>query len=173
MKRLLSLFIFISLILTLSSTITTAQGKFGTIGKTFSKNEAKILFGKVMGSLKVEKALVEKALARADNYVLFAIKHSRVYILGENKFSLTDKNFALGKEEVAYMFSTSVVKEFLDKTKGKYLTFELRYNRPVNSLNKSGELSTTSDETGSIIFTVTGDEETLEMSFICPPICPI
>lgn len=173
MKRSLSLFIFISLILTITSTVTIAQGKFGTVGKTFSKGEARILFGKVMGSIKVEKALVEKALEKADNYVLFAIKNSRVYILSENKFSLTERNISLGKNEVAYMFSTSVVKEFLNKTKGKYLTFELRYNAPVNSLNKSGELSTTSDESGSIIFTVTGDEETLEMSFICPPICPI
>lgn len=172
MKRLLSLFIFISLILTLTSTISTAQGKFGTVGKTFSKNEAKILFGKVINTIKVEKALVEKALARADSYVLFAIKNKRVYVLDEKKIALSERNFSIGKEEVAYMFSTSVVKEFLDKTKGRFLSFEIRNNDSSKSINKSENNSTIANDSESIIFTITGDEETLEMSFICPPICP-
>lgn len=169
MKKLLSFFILFSFTLFLSSSLN-AQGKFGEVGKSFTKGEANILFGKVMGSIKVDKADVEKALEKAGDYVLFGIKNSRVYILDEKKFSFSERGFSFSKDEIAYMFSTKVVKEFLERTNGKYLTFELRYNSPKAS-PKSGQYSTSAAQAGDIVFTLTGDAETLEMSLPCPPMC--
>lgn len=170
MKKLLSFFILFSFILFFTSSLN-AQGKYGIIGKSFNKGEANILFGKVMGSIRVAKADIEKAIEKAGDYVLFGIKNSRVYVLNEKKYSLTEREFSFSRDEVAYMFSTKVVKEFLERTHGKYLTFELRYNSPKVRDPKSGQYSTSSSQSGDIIFTVTGDEETLEYALPCPPHC--
>lgn len=170
MKRLLSFLILFSFVFFLSSSIN-AQGKYGVIGKSFTKGEANILFGKVMGSIQVAKSEVERALEKAGDYVLFAIKDSRVYILNEKKFSLTEKGFSLGKEEVGYLVSTEVVKGLLNRTNGKYLTFELRYNSPKVKDPKSGQYSTSAILSGEIIFTITGDSETIEQVWPCPPMC--
>lgn len=170
MKKLLSFFILFSFILFYSSSLN-AQGKYGIIGKSFNKGEANILFGKVMGSIQVAKADIEKAIEKAGDYVLFAIKNSKVYVLDEKKFSLTEKGFSLGKEEVGYLVSTEVVKGLLNRTNGKYLTFELRYNSPKVRDPKSGQYSTSAILAGDIIFTITGDSETIEMVWPCPPMC--
>ncbi len=170
MKKLLSFFILVSFILFFSSSLN-AQGKYGIVGKSFTKGEANILFGKVMGSIQVAKADIEKAIEKAGDYVLFAIKNSRVYVLDEKKFSLTEKGFSLGKEEIGYMFSTKVVKEFLDKTNSKHVTFELRYNAPKVKDPKASQYSTSAVQAGDIIFTLSGGEETLEMALPCPPMC--
>lgn len=171
MKKLLSFFILFSFILFISSTSVNAQGKYGVVGKSFTKGEANILFGKVMGSIQVAKTDIEKALEKAGDYVLFAIKNSKVYVLDEKKFSLTEKGFSLGKEEVGYLVSTDVVKGLLSRTNGKYLTFELRYNSPKVKDPKSGQYSTSAILSGDIIFTITGDAETIEMVWPCPPMC--
>jgi hypothetical protein len=173
MKKLFSFFILFSFILFISSASVNAQGKYGVVGKSFTKAEANILFGKVMGSIQVAKSDIEKAIEKAGDYVLFAIKDSRVYVLDEKKFSLTEKDFSLGKEEVAYMFSKEVVKGFLDRTNGKYVTFELRYNSPKVKDPKSGQYSTSAVQAGEIIFTLSGESETLEMALPCPPFCEL
>lgn len=170
MKKLLSFFILFSFILFFTSSLN-AQGKYGIIGKSFNKGEANILFGKVMGSIRVAKADIEKAIEKAGDYVLFAIKNSKVYVLDEKKFSLTEKGFSLGKEEVGYLVSTEVVKGFLNRTNGKYITFELRYNSPKVKDPKSGQYSTSAILSGEIIFTITGDSETIEQVWPCPPMC--
>ncbi|MBS3946127.1 MAG: hypothetical protein KGZ42_11550 [Melioribacter sp.] len=171
MKNLLSFFILFSFILFLSSSSINAQGKYGIVGKSFNKGEANILFGKVMGSIQVAKSDIEKAIEKAGDYVLFGIKNSRVYVLDEKKLSLEERGFSFSRDEVAYMFSTIVVKEFLERTNGKYLTFELRYNSPKVRDPKSGQYSTSAAQSGEIVFTLTGDEETLEMALPCPPMC--
>ncbi|MEW6508779.1 MAG: hypothetical protein AB1432_13650 [Bacteroidota bacterium] len=170
MKKLFSFFVLFSFILFFASATVNAQGKFGTVGKSFNKGEANILFGKVMGSIRVAKTDIQKAIEKAGDYVLFAIKNSRVYVLDEKKFSLTERGFSLDKNEVAYMFSKEVVQAFLDRTHSRYVTFELRYNAPKSN-PKSGQSSTAAVQSGDIIFSVTGDEETLEMALPCPPMC--
>lgn len=170
MKKLISFSILFTFVFFLSSSSLTAQSKLGVVGKTFTKGEANILFGKVMGSIRVAKYDIEKALEKAGDYVLFAIKDNRVLILNEKKFSLTEKGYSLAKDEVAYLISTDVVKAFLERTNGKYVTFELRYNSPKTN-PKSGQYSTSAVQSGDIIFTITGDNETLEMMLPCPPAC--
>lgn len=169
MKKLSLLMLFSILLLFLSSSLN-AQGKLGTVGKSFTKEDANVLFGKVIGSIKIPKAEVEKAVEKADDYVLFAIKDNRVYVLNEKKFSLTELGVSLSKDDVAYIFSTEVVKAFLERTNGKFVTFELRYNSAKPN-TKGGQYSTSAAKSGEIIFTVTGDNETLELSLPCPPMC--
>lgn len=172
MKKLYSFFILFSFILFLSSSIN-AQGKLGVVGKSFNKKDANILFGKVMGSIRVPKADIQRAIESAGDYVLFGIKNNRVHVLDEKKFSLTERTFSFGKSEAAYIFSKEVVKSFLERTKDDYITFELRNNSPKVSNPKGGQYSTSAVQSGEIIFTLSAGEETLEMALPCPPMCLI
>ncbi len=49
MKKLKVLAVFFALILMIGSSVVSAQGKLGVVGKLFTKQEANVLFGKVIG----------------------------------------------------------------------------------------------------------------------------
>jgi hypothetical protein len=170
MKRLLSSVVLFSFFLIIFSSVTSGQ-TLGVVGKKFKKAEANILFGtNISTTIVVPKSDIMTAVEKAGNYVLFSIKNARVYVLDEKKISYYDKSVKIGKDKIAYIFSTSVVKEFLNSVKGTYLTFELR-NPSAVTINKSGAFATAAGESGSEVFTITGDNEVLEMSIPCPPVC--
>jgi hypothetical protein len=171
MKKLFSFCLMVSVLLVIASSVTVAQTNLGVVGKKFTRNDANVLFGKVTASIQVSKAEIESAVARAKEYVYFTIKNNRVVVLSDRRMPLNETSFTWEKGTVAYLLSKSVVEDFINNTKSRILTFELRSSAPVSVINKSGLLSTTSDGSSSTVFTISGDEETLEMSLPCPPMC--
>ncbi len=171
MKKLFSLFLMISIIIVISSSISTAQTDIGVIGKKFTRNDANALFGKVTSSIQVSKSEIAFALLKAEKYVYFTIRNNQVYVLGDRRLPLNRADFTWEKGTVAYALSKSVVEDFINNTKSRMLTFELRSSRPSSIFNKSGQVSTTLDDLNSIVFTISSDAETLEMSLPCPPLC--
>lgn len=150
MKRLTSLCFLISFVLVISAGSSLAQGKFGVVGKKFNKQEANILFGKVIGTVKLTKAEMKEAIANAKEYVLFAVKNSRAHLLDEKKISLNAKNkISLRQDEKAYAFSKNVVEDFVNTSTADVFTVEVRAS----------------------VLTVSDGFSTLEMATVCPPIC--
>lgn len=150
MKRLTSLCFLFSFVLVIFAGSTFAQGKLGIVGKKFNKQEANILFGKVIGTVKLTKAEMKEAIANAKDYVLFAVKNSRAHILDEKKNSLNAKNkISLRQEEKAYAFSKNIVEDFVNTSTADVFTVEVRAS----------------------VLTVSDGFTTLEMASVCPPMC--
>lgn len=168
MKRIVSFIVFTAFIVTLSSSITTAQFRDIKFGKKFTANQANQLFGKVNYSVTISKAELKAAVAKADKYVYFAIRNNKAYVLDRRKISLLDNQlFTLGKNEVVYVFSKSVVEDFLNSTANLSVS---------SSKNGSANISTTGSETITLeqresVFTLSDGTSTLEMATLCPPIC--
>ncbi len=168
MKKIIPFLVCAAFIVALSSSITTAQFKDLRIGKKFTAREANQLFGNVKNSVTISKAELKAAVAKADKYVYFAIRNNKAYVLDKRRISFLDNQlFTLGKNEVVYVFSKSVVEDFLNSTA----------NLSVSS-SKTGttNISTTGSETITFeqregVFTVSDGTSTLEMSYACPPIC--
>lgn len=168
MKRIFSLFVLAAFIVAYSSSITTAQSKDIKIGKKFTVNQANQLFGKVKNSVTISKAELKAAVAKAEKYVYFAIRNNKAYVLDNRRISLLDNQLLkMGKNEVAYVFSKSVVEEFLNSNANLSVT---------SSKNGSANISTTASDTITLeqrasVFTVSDGTSTLEMSLPCPPVC--
>ncbi|MDF1612986.1 hypothetical protein [Stygiobacter electus] len=155
----------------LFSFVTTfAQGRMGEVGKLFHKDEADKLFGKPKQALQINPKLLQKALLKAKDYVLFTIKNGKILILDEKKHSLTDDNEKLDRLETAYIFSKSKVLEFLNAAFGNN---PMQINNPKERAMEI--LSTTADpiyvEDRSSTLTLSAANSTLELSTLCPPVC--
>jgi len=150
MKK-LSLFCFLFfLFVVMTANSAVAQEKLGVIGKKFTTEEAKVLFGKIVGTVKISKAELKEALANAKEYVFIAVKNNRAHVLNEKKESLIAKSkLSLAKEEKAYMFSKSVVEEFVNTSTADVFTVELRAS----------------------VLSVSDGFTTLEEALPCPPTC--
>lgn len=171
MKRLFTFLMMISIIVVISSSISSAQTDIGIIGKKFTRNDANVLFGKVTNSVQVAKAEIAYAVLKARKYVYFTIKNNQVYVLSDRRLPLNATNFTWERGTVAYVLSKSVVEDFINNTKSRILTFELRSSRPTSLFSKNGQVSTTTDDLNSTVFTISSDSETLEMALPCPPMC--
>lgn len=150
MKKFTSFFVFVLAACLFIAGSVNAQGKHGIVGKKFNKKEANALFGKVIGSVKIQKADLKEALADAKDYVHFVVKNNRGYILNEKRQSLLKKErFELKAKEKSHYFSKEVVEEFVNNSTEDEFTLEVRAG----------------------VLTVSDNFNTLEMSGVCPPVC--
>lgn len=146
MRKLLPLIVLITLIYTAG---ISAQSKNLIIGKIFTKQQANELYGPVITSVQISKDQLRAAVAKAKNYVLFAIKDGKAFIMDERKVSLTGDLSFLSYSEKANVLSKSVVEKFLSSSSDA-VTLEQR----------------------ATVFTVSSSESTTEGSYPCPPLCP-
>jgi hypothetical protein len=154
MKNLCS-FLFVLALIFIVGSSSFAQGKYGVIGKKFSKPEANAFFGKVTSTITISKAELKEAVSNAKKYIYFSVRDNKVVIMDGNKRSLLpNSEVSLAKitsdsTETVYGFSTSVVEEFVDSSTDETISVEER----ASTLTLSSSLNT------------------LELSMICPPIC--
>lgn len=147
MRKLLPLIVLITLI---STAGISAQSKNLTIGKIFTKQQANELYGPVITSVQISKDQLRAAVAKAKNYVLFAIKDGKAFIMDERKVSLTGDLSFLSFNEKAFVFSKGVVEKFLAiPTLTDIITVENR----------------------ATVNTVSSENSTMEYSTACPPVC--
>ena len=151
MKKLFSISATLLLFFAFTAGSINAQSKLGVVGKKFTKAEANVLFGKVIGSVQLSRKDLQTACANAKDYVLFKVKNSRAYLLNEKRTSLlADQKIELAPTETTYAFSTSVVEDFLASSTAETLSVEVRAE----------------------VLTVSDGLSTLEFSSVCPPYCP-
>lgn len=162
MKKLKAIITFFTIILMIGSSTVSAQGKLGVVGKLFTQQEAKVLFGKVIGSIDIPAKDLQNALANAKDYVLISIKNNRVIIRDERKRALSSENISLNDKDVLYIFSKSQVEKFLANAKP----------RKTNSLSAAASTNpVVTVERRASVLTLTAGETTLEMAIPCPPMC--
>lgn len=161
MKKLKLLTVPLIVVLLLGVSSLQAQGKFGEVGKLFTKQEAKVTFGKVIGTLTIKAQDLRKALEGAKDYVFFTIKNNRIVIRDENKNRLTEEDEWLDKGEPLYMFSKTMIMKLLQNG----------YEKADNSV-QSTKAQVVYVEIRPEVLTLTAGDTTLELSLICPPICP-
>lgn len=164
MKKLIHLFGFVVVLLMITVSISNAQGKLGVVGKIFSKSEAKTLFGKVVGTVTVDKKVLQQALSKAGDYVLLAIKNNSLIVCNEKRQPLLGSANVLDKNQVMYIFSTSMVQKLLQGNTSAT-------TQDVSSAAMTTTSSSITVEVRNSVLTVSNDSDTLEFSMICPPIC--
>lgn len=149
MKKLFfSLIVLLAIVL--SSYSTFAQGSLGLVGKVFEKVEANNLYGKVIESKAIDTQKIFDMLKKVEDYIMFTIKDGEIVIADKYRNLLSDTKIVLSEFDVMHLYSKARVDEVL-----------LEGGKPVTYL-----------EIRSDVFTITNGEYTLEMSMICPPICP-
>ncbi|MBM4171055.1 MAG: hypothetical protein FJ214_04205 [Ignavibacteria bacterium] len=169
MKKLVLLFCLFFIVLLLGSQQIYAQGKYGLIGKVFTKVEADQLFGGVAKSYNFSKSDVKFALKHSSNYVLFYVKNGNVHVI--NGQAAKNKKYSTvagitADFDVAYAFSKKVVEDFVNNSKSKVFSFEIR-GASGNAFGKVVSVAASA----SGVATVSDGENVLEMSLVCPPIC--
>ncbi len=161
MKTFKALITLFTIILMIGSSTVSAQGegKLGVVGKFITAQEADVLFGIVISSISINANDLRKTLAKANHYVLFAIKNNRVIIRDENRNRLSDENEQLDKNETMYIFSKSQVLKLLNSAN---IFVEIRKDvLTLTAANKSRGNSVQAS----------ADDITLEFALPCPPIC--
>lgn len=167
MKKQKLLLVPLILVLLIGSSVISAQGKLGEVGKFFTSQEANVLFGKVISSFSIKANDLRKALDKANDYVLFAIKNNRVVIRDENRNRLSDENEQLDKNETMYIFSKSLVQKLLNSASNTKTDVNIFVEIRPEVLT----LTATNAFRGNSVQGSAGDT-TLEMAIVCPPICP-
>jgi len=162
MKKLKVLVTVFTIALLFASSIVSAQSKLGVVGKLMSSGEAKVLFGKVIGSIDIPAKDLQEALNNAKDYVLFTIKNNRVVIRDERKKALSKENEYLDDNDVLYIFSKSKVEELLSNAKP-------RIYKGLTTMASTTPVITF--ERRASVLTLTTGDATLEMSLACPPMC--
>jgi hypothetical protein len=167
MKNVLSMILLVVIISSVG--IVNGQGKYGTVGKIFSKKEANVLFGKVIGSVQIKADDLNQALSQADAYVLFTIKNSQAVVTNEKRKPLLTNLFsaALTADEPMFYFSKSVLQDFLQKIGN---SSDMATVSSSNATTASANLITVEVRSG--VTTLSSGAYTLELSCICPPYCP-
>lgn len=160
MNKLKASFVFLIIMLMIGLSAVSAQnGKLGLVGKFFTQQEAKVLFGKVNKSLSIKAIDLRNALDGAKDYVLITLKN-RIVIRDENGNRLSDENEQLGKNETLYIFSKSQVLKLINSPKNA------KINNSVQAA--AGDVFV---ELRESTLTLTAGETTLEYALPCPPVC--
>lgn len=171
MKKLFTAVTVVILFFSVTS-LTNAQGKHGDIGKVFSKHEADVLFGKVIGSVQIKVKDLESALEKGGDYIFFMVKHSQLVVANENRQSLRDDGEQIGKDEVMYVFSKSEVQKLLQVGAS---TDDSRTTGVVKGSTASVTTTTSTDvvsaQVRADVLTLSYGTATLELSASCPPMC--
>lgn len=170
MKKLLTLITAAFLFFSVTS-LTNAQGKNGVIGKIFGKQEANVLFGKVIGSVQIKVSDLQKALDRGGDYIYFMIKHSQLIVANEKRESLRDDGEQVGEDEVMYIFSKSEIQKLLQAGASANSMGTDAVKGSKTSVTAAAATGVVTGEVRSSVITLSYGSETLEMSTACPPAC--
>ncbi len=162
MKKLKVLVFFFALILMIGSSIVSAQGKLGVVGKLFTKQEANVLFGKVIGSMNLSVSELKNALSNTKDYVLISVKNNTVILRDERRKSISEENEYLDDKDVLYIFSKSQIENLLGNTLLK-TTSSLSVSASTDSI--------VTVEIRASVLTLTAGDTTLEFALPCPPMC--
>ena len=150
MKKLLIYCSLILFVFIVSAGSISAQGKYGKIGKLFRKIDADVLYGKVIQSATLTREEIKEALANAKDYIMFAIKNNKAYIINNRRMSVRAGDFMqLAPKEKAYLVSTTVVEDLLTTATTETITVEQRVE----------------------VLSLSTENATLEGIWPCPPIC--
>ncbi len=163
MKKLKVLFTVFTILLIVGSSVVSAQGKLGEVGKFFTQQEAKVLFGKVIGSIDIDANTLKDALKNAKDYVLFTIKNNRVIIRDERRKSISEENEFLDDNDRLYVFSKSQVEKLLANA-------QPRKSKGFTAMATTNPVVTF--EVRASVLTLNAGATILELSLPCPPVCP-
>ena len=167
MKKICTAVFLFSFILIFASSIT-AQGRFGKIGKVFSKTEANVLFGRVLNSVQINVDQLREAVKNAGDYIYITVKNNQPVITNSRRQKLIRNFFMPGvsPDEKMMVFSKSAVQNLLDNINSSQSDLNGKYNRSTNAS------TAVSIETRGETTTLTAGAYTLEWALACPPNCP-
>ena len=150
------------------ASISSAQGK--VVGKLFDKDEANVLYGKVIGSLTISVADLNAALEKGKDYILITVKDNQVVIRNEKKDFLSRERVELPNDEKLYIFSKSAIQDLLKTQK------QVKHGKSAVGTNALSTTATTASDLVTVevrasVISLTYEDATLEMALICPPFC--
>ena len=152
------------------ASISNAQGKLGVVGKMFDKNEANVLYGKVIGSLSISVADLQAALEKGKDYILITVKNNQVVIRNEKRDFLSRERVDMPNDEKMYIFSKSMIQNLLKTQK------PIKHGKSTVGTNALSTTATTASDLVAVevrasVMTLSYSDATLEMGLTCPPFC--
>ena len=152
------------------ASISNAQGKLGVVGKMFDRNEANVLYGKVIGSLSISVADLQAALEKGKDYILITVKNNQVVIRNEKRDFLSRERVDMPNDEKMYIFSKSMIQNLLKTQK------PIKHGKSTVGTNALSTTATTASDLVAVevrasVMTLSYSDATLEMGLTCPPFC--
>lgn len=139
-----SLYSFILLLIISSITLNAQE-----YGKIYSADEANILFGDVLHVTKINKDDLMNLSKASTDVMLFQFISNECYIFNETKTKVFGEERSITTPQTFYVYSTSKVKELIEKADSDMLYLEKRERH----------------------LTISGGNYTLEKAVDCPPFC--
>jgi hypothetical protein len=176
MKKILFTVSILIVFLTVLSSVSNAQGKYGVVGKMFGKQEANTLFGKVNNSVSIKVKDLQAALDRTSDYVLIGIKNGRVILRNGNRMPISNEFENISSSFILYRFSKSMIQKLLlsastSTTSNVSTLSATSTTSDVSTLSAASSASEVTVELRADVLTLSSSSETLEMSLGCPPYC--
>jgi hypothetical protein len=120
------------------------------IGQLYSREEANKIYGNVILSLDVERALVPELIKKTENTIMFGIINQQVVILDNNRKLIYPEKAEYKDSDVFTVYSVSMLRELISKPNPDYINVEQRRE----------------------VLSVSYNQQTLETGIKCPPNCP-
>jgi len=148
--------------------VSGQSGRLGPIGKFFDRNEANVLFGGVINSLTISVADLNAALEKGKDYILIAVKDNQVVIRDEKRGFLSRERVGMGKDEIMYKFSKSMIQNLIQK--------QVKQSKSTVGTNALSTNATTASDLVTVevrasVISLSYGDATLEMAIPCPPFC--
>lgn len=136
---------------------TSAQGKYGIVGKLFSEEEAERIYGPVLESETITMSDIEGMMKKAGSYMLFKVRGNRALVANAQRQSLTGEKFNISDNDVFNVYSKRMVAHLLAAS---------RRDNAGNKASESVEVQQRAE-----VVTLQSGAYVLELALVCPPIC--
>lgn len=138
--------IIISVLLLLFISCTPSK----QIGQLYSREEANKIYGNVILSLDVDRALIPELIKKTENTIMFGIINQQVLILDNKRNLIYPEKADFKDSDVFTVYSVSMLKELISKPNPDNINVEQRRE----------------------VLSVSYNQQTLETGIKCPPNCP-
>jgi len=138
-----------------STTLVSAKGKYGVVGKIYDSNRANELYGAVLNSVEFKTADLVAMLDHCDNYMMFKIKNNEVVVTDDNRNVLTNNKIYLTSSILNYVSKNDAITE----NEGLNLVSKSRILELIDGYN----LSTIKFEKREKVQTIRAGKNTLEL----------
>lgn len=161
MKTVKVLFLLTFSVALLFSFEVKAQG-IGSPGQIIPSQQADLLFGPVLKSVKINKKMLVNIARYASGYLLFNLIDDELVVLDAQRNPLYPANFVVNPNQEFHVFDLRKVNALLNINNANKMTIELRANAILTITVKGNNGNGIEDDS---------DGQTMEYAVMCPPFC--
>jgi len=161
MKTVKSLLFLLFSVALLFSYEVKAQG-IGSPGQIISSQQADLLFGPAIKTVKINKKMLVNIARYIGNYLLFNVIDDQLVVLDAHRNPIYPANFVVDPTQEFHVFDVRKVNELLNINNATKMNIELRANAILTITVKGNGPNGIEDDP---------DGKTMEYAVMCPPFC--